>query len=230
MFPFIGGVADLRAALALLEEARDELRRAGIPFEDEVPVGLTLELPSAAFTADLLAPHVDFFSVGTNDLIQYLLAVDRADPRLAALYQPLDPAVLRAIGAIIAAAHAAQVPLALCGEMAADPLHALLLLGLGVRDLSMGPSSIPKVKAALRGVRVEDCASRGRGGAGPRDGRGHRGHGEAGPRLGSQRLRRGQGRPHGGSRGRGRAGLRRLRARLRRFSIRGGSGSPRGRW
>lgn len=157
MFPFIGGVADLRAALALLEESRDELRRAGLPFAERVPVGLTLELPSAAFTADLLAPHVDFFSVGTNDLIQYLLAVDRADPRLAPLYQPLHPAVLRAIKAILEAAHAAQVPLALCGEMAADPLQALLLLGLGVRDLSMGPSNIPKVKAALRGVRVEDA-------------------------------------------------------------------------
>ena len=157
MFPFIGGVADLRAALALIEESRVDLRRAGTPFEERVPVGLTLELPSAAFIADLLAPHVDFFSIGTNDLIQYLLAVDRADPRLASLYQPLHPAVLRAIRAIVEAAGAAEVPLALCGEMAAEPLHALLLLGLGVRDLSMSPASIPKVKAALRGVRVEDA-------------------------------------------------------------------------
>jgi len=157
MFPFVGGVADLRAALALLDESRDELRRAGIPFGDDVPVGLTLELPSAALTADLLAPHVDFFSVGTNDLIQYLLAVDRGDPRLAPLYQPLHPAVLRAIKAIVEAASRAGVPLALCGEMAAEPLHALLLLGLGVNDLSMSPGSIPKVKAALRGARSEDA-------------------------------------------------------------------------
>jgi phosphotransferase system enzyme I (PtsI) len=157
MFPFIGGVADLRAALTLLEESREELRREGIPFAEAVPVGLTVEVPSAAFSADLLAPEVDFFSVGTNDLIQYLLAVDRADPRLSALYQPLHPAVLRSIRAITDAAAAADLPLALCGEMAAEPLHALLLLGLGVRDLSMTPASIPRVKAALRGVRVEDA-------------------------------------------------------------------------
>jgi phosphotransferase system enzyme I (PtsI) len=157
MFPFIGGVADLRAALALLEESREELRREGIPFEENVLVGVTVELPSAAATADLLAPEVDFFSVGTNDLIQYLLAVDRADPRLSSLYQPLHPAVLRSIRTVTDAAAAAEVPLALCGEMAAEPLHALLLLGLGVRDLSMTPAAIPRVKAALRGVRVEDA-------------------------------------------------------------------------
>jgi phosphotransferase system enzyme I (PtsI) len=157
MFPFIGGVADLRAALALLEESREELRREGIPFEEDVQVGVTVELPSAAATADLLAPEVDFFSVGTNDLIQYLLAVDRADPRLSPLYQPLHPAVLRSIRAVADAAAAGGVPLAVCGEMAAEPLHALLLLGLGVRDLSMTPAAIPRVKAALRGVRAEDA-------------------------------------------------------------------------
>ncbi|MFI5184491.1 MAG: phosphoenolpyruvate--protein phosphotransferase [Vicinamibacteria bacterium] len=157
MFPFIGGVTDLRFALALLDETRAELGREGIPFEESVPVGLTIEIPSAAVVADLLAPEVDFFSVGTNDLIQYLLAVDRADPRLSSLYQPLHPAVLRAIRAVADAAAVADVPLELCGEMAAEPLHALLLLGLGVRDLSMTPASIPRVKAALRGVRVEDA-------------------------------------------------------------------------
>jgi phosphotransferase system enzyme I (PtsI) len=113
-------------------------------------VGLTLELPSAALIADLLAGQVDFFSVGTNDLIQYLLAVDRADPRLSTLYEPLHPAVLRAIRAIVVAAEAASIPLSLCGEMAAEPLDALLLMGLGVRELSMNPASIPKVKEGLR--------------------------------------------------------------------------------
>jgi len=150
MFPFVGGASELRAALDLVEDSRESLRRDGLPFAEKVPIGLTLELPSVAFTADLLAAHVDFFSVGTNDLIQYLLAVDRADPRLSALYQPLHPAVLRAIRAIVDAAEAGGIPLSLCGEMAAEPLYALVLLGLGVRELSMTPASIPKVKEAIR--------------------------------------------------------------------------------
>jgi phosphotransferase system enzyme I (PtsI) len=150
MFPFVGGVSDLRAALSLVEESRNSLRREGVAFAEDVPVGITLELPSAALTADLLAVEADFFSVGTNDLIQYLLAVDRSDPRLSPLYQPLHPAVLRAIRHVVEAANGAGVPLAVCGEMASDPLHALILLGLGVRDLSMSPASIPKVKAAVR--------------------------------------------------------------------------------
>jgi phosphoenolpyruvate-protein phosphotransferase (PTS system enzyme I) len=161
MFPFVGGVSDLRAARALLDECRASLRMERVPFAEAVPVGITLELPSAAFTADLLAPEVDFFSVGTNDLIQYLLAVDRADPRLSALYQPLHPAVLRTIRHVVLAAAGAGVPLALCGEMASDPLHALILLGLGVRGLSMSPASIPKVKAAIRSAsaaRAEEAA------------------------------------------------------------------------
>jgi phosphotransferase system enzyme I (PtsI) len=155
MFPFTGGGADLALALELLEEARAELRRDGLPFGEDVSVGLNLEVPSAAVTADLLAPAVDFFSVGTNDLIQYLLAVDRADPRVSALYQPLHPAVLRIIHQIVRTGEAQGVPVALCGEMAAEPLHALVLLGLGVRELSMTPAAIPRVKAALREVRAE---------------------------------------------------------------------------
>jgi phosphotransferase system enzyme I (PtsI) len=152
MFPFVGGVSDLRAARCLLDECRSILSREGVPFGENVPVGITLELPSAAFTADLLAPEVDFFSVGTNDLIQYLLAVDRSDPRLQALFQPLHPAVLRAIRQVVVAGRGADVPVALCGEMASDPLHALVLLGLGVRQLSMSPASIPRVKAAIRSI------------------------------------------------------------------------------
>jgi phosphotransferase system enzyme I (PtsI) len=150
MFPFVGGVSDLRAARTLLDECRGSLRRDGIAFAEVVPIGITLELPSAALTADLLAPEVDFFSVGTNDLIQYLLAVDRSDPRVSTLYQPLHPAVLRAIRQAVVASRGAGVPLAVCGEMASDPLHALVLLGLGVRQLSMSPASIPRVKAAIR--------------------------------------------------------------------------------
>lgn len=106
-------------------------------------------------TGDLLAPRVDFLSVGTNDLIQYLLAVDRADPRVSGLYEPLHPAVLRTLNQIVRAAAAASVPLSVCGEMAADPLSSLVLLGLGVRELSMTPSAIPRVKAVVREVRAD---------------------------------------------------------------------------
>jgi len=126
-----------------------------LPFREDVSVGLNLEVPSAALTADLLAPEVEFFSVGTNDLIQYLLAVDRADPRVSALYQPLHPAVLRIIHQVVQAAAVQGVPVSVCGEMAADPLLALLLFGLGVRELSMTPAAIPRVKAALREVRAD---------------------------------------------------------------------------
>jgi phosphoenolpyruvate-protein phosphotransferase (PTS system enzyme I) len=152
MFPFVSGPADLRLVLDLLEETRQGLRRDRVAFAEQVPIGLTLEVPSAAATADLLAPHVQFFAVGTNDLIQYLLAVDRVDPRVSTLYEPLHPAVLRTIDGVVRASAAHRVPVSICGEMAADPLQALLLVGLGVRELSMSPSAIPAVKAAIRGV------------------------------------------------------------------------------
>jgi phosphotransferase system enzyme I (PtsI) len=159
MFPFVGGPEDLRVALELLDQAREELDREGVEFAAETPVGIAVEIPSAAATADLLAPEVDFFSVGTNDLIQYLLAVDRADPRVAGLYQPLHPAVLRVLRDIARAGAAHGVPVSVCGEMAADPLHALVLVGLGLRELSMTPSAIPRVKAALRGARADAAAA-----------------------------------------------------------------------
>ena len=151
MFPFASGPSDLHLALRLVEDAKAELRREGVAFGEDLPVGLTIEVPSAALTADLLAKDVDFLSIGTNDLIQYLLAVDRADPRVGALYQPLHPAVVRTIHNVLRTAGSTR-PVSVCGEMAAHPLQALLLVGLGVRDLSMAPSAIPRVKAALRAV------------------------------------------------------------------------------
>jgi phosphoenolpyruvate-protein phosphotransferase (PTS system enzyme I) len=150
LFPFVTGPSDLRLVLDLLEETRAGLRRDGVAFAADVPIGLMLEVPSAAITADLLAPHVQFFAVGTNDLIQYLLAVDRADPRVSSLYEPLHPAVLRTIDGVVRAAGAQGVPVSICGEMAADPMQALLLVGLGVRELSMSPAAIAGVKAAVR--------------------------------------------------------------------------------
>jgi phosphotransferase system enzyme I (PtsI) len=158
MFPFVGGVRDLRMARELVARAEHELAREGLPFRP-VPIGVTIELPSAALTVDLLARDADFFSVGTNDLIQYLLAVDRMDPRVAPLYEPLHPAVLRALKRIAEAAAAAGRPLSVCGEMAANPLHALLLVGLGVHELSMSPAAIPRVKAALRAARAANARS-----------------------------------------------------------------------
>lgn len=157
MFPFVSGPADLRLALALLERVKAELRAEGVAFREDVPVGVNLEVPSAAVVADLLAPEVDFFSVGTNDLIQYLLAVDRTDPRVSSLYEPLHPAVLRTLRGIVVAAEAHGRPLSVCGEMAGQPLEAVLLVGLGVRSLSMAPSAIPRVKEALRAVRAGDA-------------------------------------------------------------------------
>jgi phosphoenolpyruvate-protein phosphotransferase (PTS system enzyme I) len=151
MFPFVSGPSELHLALQLLEDAKSELRREGESFGEDLPIGLTIEIPSAALTADLLAREVDFVSIGTNDLIQYLLAVDRADPRVSALYQPLHPAVVRTIHHVLHTVGTTR-PISVCGEMASHPLHALLLVGLGVRDLSMAPSAIPRVKAALREV------------------------------------------------------------------------------
>jgi phosphotransferase system enzyme I (PtsI) len=156
MFPFVCGPSDLRQALALLDEVKDELRAEGIAFRDDVPVGVNLEVPSAAVVADLLATEVDFFSVGTNDLIQYLLAVDRTDPRVSSLYEPLHPAVLRTLAQIAASARTHGRPVSVCGEMAGQPLEAVLLVGLGFRVLSMAPSAIPRVKAAVRAVRESD--------------------------------------------------------------------------
>ncbi len=157
MFPFVSGPRDLHLARELVARAAESLAREGMPHRSDVPVGVTLELPSAALTVDLLAREADFFSVGTNDLIQYLLAVDRVDPRVARLYEPLHPGVVRTLQRIADAAAAAGRPLSVCGEMASDPLQALLLMGLGVRELSMSPHAIPRVKAVLRSVAAAEA-------------------------------------------------------------------------
>jgi phosphotransferase system enzyme I (PtsI) len=157
MVPLVSGPGDLRVALELLAQVRAELRAEGLPFRQDVPVGINIEVPSAAVVADLLAREVDFFSVGTNDLVQYLLAVDRTDPRVSGLYEPLHPAVLRTLAQVADAAAAHDRPLSVCGEMAGQPLEAVLLVGLGFRALSMTPSAIPRVKAALRAVRLDEA-------------------------------------------------------------------------
>jgi phosphotransferase system enzyme I (PtsI) len=150
MFPMISGLDELRRAKSLLEECKSELLTAGIPFDSRIQVGIMIEIPSAVMMADVLAPEADFFSIGTNDLIQYTLAIDRSNEHLSEFYQPLHPAVLRSLRRVVEAAHAAGIDACICGEMAGDPLYLPLLLGLGFDELSMGSSSIPRVKQILR--------------------------------------------------------------------------------
>jgi phosphotransferase system enzyme I (PtsI) len=157
LYPMISGLPELRQTKAVLESVKSELRAEGIPFDEQVKIGIMIEVPSAAMVSDLLAKEVDFFSVGTNDLIQYTLAIDRGNEHVAYLYEPLEPAVLRLLQRVSLAAHEAKVELAMCGEMAGDPLYAAILLGLGFQYLSMNVASIPWVKKVVRSVRMQDA-------------------------------------------------------------------------
>jgi phosphotransferase system enzyme I (PtsI) len=157
MFPLISGIGEIEQALALLDEARDECRAAGQPFAESIKTGVMIEVPSAAVTADILASKADFFSVGTNDLIQYCLAVDRGNERVSYLAQPVHPALLRLLKHTIESAHRRGIKAAMCGEMAGDTRYTALLLGLGLDEFSMAAQSIPRVKRLIRGVNMADC-------------------------------------------------------------------------
>ena len=155
MFPFVSSVEQLREARRMVTEAAAELTRSGehVP---TVPIGVMIEIPAAAYIADLLAREVDFFTIGTNDLIQYCLAVDRVDARVSQLYEPLHPAILRMILMVRRAAGRRRIPVSLCGEMASDPALLTLLVGLGLTDFSMTPGAIPVAKQVLREVRRDE--------------------------------------------------------------------------
>jgi phosphoenolpyruvate-protein phosphotransferase (PTS system enzyme I) len=159
MFPMISGVEELRRAKAVFRDVEAELAREGVRPVEAIRLGAMIEIPSAALVADSLAAEADFFSVGTNDLVQYLLAVDRGNQRVASLYDPCHPAVVRTLMAIFAAAQKAGIPAAVCGELGGDPLWAPLLIGLGVHELSMSPAALPEVRFVLRQKKTKNTPS-----------------------------------------------------------------------
>jgi phosphotransferase system enzyme I (PtsI) len=155
MLPLIVSLNEVRETRALMLEAERELTERGVAFASGAPLGIMVETPAAAVTADLLAAEVDFLSIGTNDLVQYTLAVDRGNANLAARFTALHPAVLRLIESIVAAGSQHKVDVAVCGEMASQPLMAFALIGLGLRQLSVAPRSVALIKRLVRGVSTQ---------------------------------------------------------------------------
>jgi phosphotransferase system enzyme I (PtsI) len=157
MFPMVCDLSELKAARKMLDEVREELRQQNVPQAERIEVGVMIEVPSAALTADILARHVDFFSIGSNDLIQYTLAVDRGNESVAAMYQPAHPAVLRLLQTVVEAAHRNNIWVGVCGEMAGDVILVPALIGLGMDELSATATSIPRIKRAIQSLNYEEA-------------------------------------------------------------------------
>jgi len=157
MFPLITNLQELMQAKMILRDVMEDLDEESIPYNRDIKVGIMIETPSAALMGSSLARDVDFFSIGTNDLTQYTLAVDRGNELVSTLYSSADPAVLRLIRTVIQDAHKAQIELAVCGEVASEPEYVMLLIGMGVRVLSLAPPMIPEIKQVIRSVTVEEC-------------------------------------------------------------------------
>jgi len=157
MFPLITCMNELRQAKMILRDVMEECDDDGIAFDHDLKIGMMVEVPSAAIMAATFTKEVDFFSIGTNDLVQYTVAVDRGNERVASLYTAANPAVIKLVKSVIRAARRGNVETSLCGEIAGDPVYTMLLIGLGLRHLSLVPSQIPAIKQVIRKVKVEDC-------------------------------------------------------------------------
>jgi phosphotransferase system enzyme I (PtsI) len=157
MFPLITNLQELKQAKMILRDVMEDLDEESIAYNRDIKVGIMIETPSSALTAFSLARDVDFFSIGTNDLTQYTLAVDRGNELVSHLYSSADPAVLRLIRTVIQDAHKAQIDISVCGEMASEPEYVMLLLGMGIRKISLTAPMIPEIKQIVRSVTVEDC-------------------------------------------------------------------------
>jgi phosphotransferase system enzyme I (PtsI) len=157
MYPMISGVAEVVQANDILRQVMLDLKKQKVPYDERIPVGAMIEIPSAALTAEMLAPEVDFFSIGSNDLIQYTMAVDRVNEKVANLYEPTHPAILRLIRSVVEAAHNNNIWVGVCGEMAGEPLFAPLLLGMGIDELSAAASSLPRLKEVIRRLTLREA-------------------------------------------------------------------------
>jgi phosphotransferase system enzyme I (PtsI) len=157
MFPMVVGLEEFRRARAVVERVRAQLAQEGASMARRVPLGVMVETPASVFAIDLLASEADFVSIGTNDLIQYTLAVDRGNPAIASIYEPLHPAVLRAIHLVVEACRRRGIPVGICGEMAGEPLYAVVLVGLGVTDLSVSPYLVPEIKTIIRACTYDEA-------------------------------------------------------------------------
>jgi phosphotransferase system enzyme I (PtsI) len=158
MFPMVSSLSELLEAKAVLQEAREELLALGVPIAHRLPIGCMIEVPSAAIIVDLIAKECEFLSIGTNDLVQYTLAVDRNNHALSSLYTPTNPSILRLIRLVVSEANHHGIPVAVCGEVAADPRFTPLLLGLGVHELSVASRYLPTIKNAIRNLSIVSAA------------------------------------------------------------------------